>query len=51
MGLSDASLILKNPRIPEQREYSVEALADTGSVYLIIPEHVRIQLGLEEQSK
>ncbi|NQX02516.1 clan AA aspartic protease [bacterium] len=51
MGLSYASLILKNPRIPEQQEYSVEALADTGSVYLIIPEHVRIQLGLEEQSK
>jgi clan AA aspartic protease len=51
MGLSYAALTLKNPRIPEQQECSVEALADSGSVYLIIPEHVQLQLGLEEQSK
>ena len=29
----------------------VEALADTGSVYLIIPEHIRLQLDLEPQSQ
>jgi clan AA aspartic protease len=30
---------------------TVEALADTGSVHLVIPEHVRIQLRLEEQDR
>lgn len=27
----------------------MDALADTGSVYLIIPEHVKLQLALDEQ--
>jgi clan AA aspartic protease len=40
-------LTLKNPRRPELGPVSVEALADTGSVYLIIPQHVQMQLGLE----
>lgn len=30
---------------------TVEALADTGSVHMVIPEHVRIQLKLEEQDR
>ncbi|MEI7724268.1 MAG: clan AA aspartic protease [Bacteroidota bacterium] len=51
MGLVNASLILKNPRKPELCEVSVSALADTGSVHLCIPEHVRIQLELEELDK
>lgn len=51
MGLTNASLILKNPCLPNQASVSTEALADTGSVYLIIPEHIRLQLGLEEQAK
>lgn len=29
----------------------MEALADTGGACLVIPEHFRIQLGLEETSK
>ena len=29
----------------------MEALADTGAVYLIIPEHIRLQLALDEGSK
>ena len=41
-------LTLRNPRLPERHPIEVEALADTGSVYLIIPEHIRLQLGLEE---
>ena len=32
-------------------EMEVEALLDTGSVHLCIPEHVRIQLDLEEIDK
>lgn len=51
MGLSFAMLTLINPRKPEQAAVVTEALADTGAVYLIIPEHVRLQLGLEEQSQ
>ena len=51
MGLSFAMLTLSNPRKPEQAAVVAEALADTGAVYLIIPEHVQLQLGLEEQSR
>ncbi len=51
MGLSFAMLTLSNPRRPEQAAVAVEALADTGAVYLIIPEHVQLQLALEVQSR
>jgi clan AA aspartic protease len=44
-------LVLRNPRIPEEEPVEVAALADTGSVFLIIPEHVRLQLALDEQGK
>ena len=50
MGLSFAMLTIKNPRRPELEPITVEALADTGSVYLIIPEHLQLQLGLESNS-
>ncbi len=48
MGLVNAKLMLKNARKPELQPVEVDALADTGSVHLCIPEHVQIQLGLEE---
>ena len=51
MGLVDARVILKNPRKPELDPVEVEALADSGAVHLCIPEHIRIQLGLEEIDK
>ncbi|HEY5792031.1 MAG TPA: clan AA aspartic protease [Chthoniobacterales bacterium] len=44
-------ITLKNPRIPELQPVEVEALADTGSVHLCIPEHVRLQLRLEERDR
>jgi clan AA aspartic protease len=44
-------LTLCNPRLPEKSPVEVQALADTGSVFLIIPEHVRLQLALDEQGK
>lgn len=47
MGLTYAMLTLKNPRRPDLQPVEVEALADTGSVHLSIPEHVRVQLQLE----
>jgi clan AA aspartic protease len=51
MGLSFAMLTITNPRRPELGAISIEALADTGSVYLIIPEHLQFQLGFEEVAK
>ncbi|HUO84633.1 MAG TPA: clan AA aspartic protease [Thermoanaerobaculia bacterium] len=47
MGLTNGTLKLRNPRMPDLDEVEVEALADTGSVHLCIPEHVQIQLQLE----
>ena len=41
------NLILSNPREPSLASLEVPALADTGSVFLCIPEHVRLQLKLE----
>jgi clan AA aspartic protease len=48
MGLITAKVLLKNPRKGGLLPVEVEALADTGAVHLCIPDHVRIQLGLEE---
>ena len=44
-------LTLINPRKPEQEAVIVQALAGTGAVYLSIPEHIRLQLVLEEQAR
>lgn len=51
MGLALAMLTLANPRNPQLQPLEVEPLADTGSVHLCIPEHVRLQLQLEEQGR
>ena len=48
MGLVSTRITLSNPRKPDLAPIEVDALADTGSVHLCIPEHVRIQLELEE---
>lgn len=47
MGLVTAKLQLTNPREPSLAPVEAAALADTGSVFLCIPEHVRVQLGLD----
>jgi len=51
MGLVDAKIILENPRDKTISSLEVEALVDTGAVHLCIPEHVCIQLELEEIDK
>jgi len=51
MGLVNAKIELKNPRRPDLVPIEIDALVDTGSVHLCIPEHIRIQLELEEHSK
>ena len=48
MGLVNAKVSLNNPRQPELEPVEAVALADSGAVHLCIPEHVQIQLGLEE---
>ena len=47
MGLVTTKLILSNPREPGLEPLEVPALADTGSVFLCIPEHVSLQLKLD----
>ena len=49
MGLVNAKIQLRNPRRPELEAVEIDALADTGSVHLCIPQHINIQLGLEEK--
>ena len=51
MGLTNAKIALKNPRIPELEPMLINALADTGPVHLCIPQHIQIQLKLEEIDK
>ena len=51
MGLTTAFIKLINPRNRELEPVEVEALADTGAVHLCIPQHIQIQLALEEIDK
>ena len=51
MGLVHANVIFKNPRKPELQPIEICVLADTGALHLCIPEHLRIQLQLEELDK
>ena len=48
MGLVNGKLILRNPRLPNLDPVDVEALVDSGATHLCIPEHVQLQLQLEE---
>jgi clan AA aspartic protease len=52
MGYVHAQLSLSNPRLGASLEaMKVNALVDTGSLMLCIPEHIRTQLNLEEAEK
>lgn len=51
MGLVRAKLILRNPRERQLKPLDTEALVDTGSLHLCVPEHVALQLRLEELEK
>jgi clan AA aspartic protease len=50
MGHVFAQLELSNPRKPDLSPVKVKALADTGAVMLCIPEHVSLQLELEQET-
>lgn len=51
MGLVNAKIILKNPKVKKLKPLEVDALVDSGAVHLCIPEHIQIQLKLEEIDK
>ena len=48
MGLTNAKIQLRNPRLPDLEPVEVDALTDTGSVHLCIPAHTQIQLKLAQ---
>jgi clan AA aspartic protease len=51
MGLAHACVTLSNPRLPDIAPIEVDALADTGAVHLCIPQHIAVQLELEEYDR
>lgn len=51
MGLVQAEITLKNPRLPQVQAIETNSLVDTGALHLCIPEHIMIQLKLEEHDK
>ena len=48
MGLTHARLRLANARRPDLAPVEVEALADAGALHLCIPDHIAIQLQLDQ---
>jgi clan AA aspartic protease len=48
MGVFHAAITLENPREPGLKHVTVNALVDTGTMYLCIPEHIANQLKLEK---
>ena len=48
MGLVNGKLVLSNPKLPDLDPVDVDALVDSGATHLCIPEHVQLQLQLDE---
>ena len=51
MGYVHATISLSNPRLPELQPVETTALADSGALMLCIPEHLALQLRLEQESE
>lgn len=51
MGLVRARIELANAKNPAIKPLTVDSLVDTGALLLCVPEHVAVQLGLEELEK
>ena len=51
MGYIHATISLSNPRLPELQPVETTALADSGALMLCIPEHLALQLKLEQESE
>jgi clan AA aspartic protease len=48
MGLVSAKVVLSNPARPEIAPVEVDALADSGTVHLRVPEQIQLRLKLDE---
>ena len=48
MGLITVKISLANPKRPDIQPVEADALVDTGALHLVIPEHVRLQLALDQ---
>jgi clan AA aspartic protease len=51
MGIARATIKLENPKRTRLKALEVSALVDTGSLFLCLPEAVRLQLQLEKSSQ
>jgi clan AA aspartic protease len=51
MGYVHATIELSNPREPELQPIAAQALADSGALMLCIPEHLALQLKLQQESE
>ena len=51
MGMINADIELSNPRQPDLNPMSVRALVDTDAMTICIPEHIAVQLNLNEIEK
>ena len=51
MGTAYAKIKLDNPKRADLKSIEADALVDTGSLFLCLPEEVRLQLQLEATSK
>lgn len=51
MGIARAKIKLENPKRKNLKAIEADALADTGSPFLCLPEEVRLQLKLEATSE
>src|SRR6266481_3116880 len=50
MGIARAKIRLENPRRADLQPIEIEAMADTGALFLCIPEEIRLRLQLEPTS-
>jgi clan AA aspartic protease len=51
MGLAYATILLDNPKRSDLKAIEVQSLADTGSLFLCIPETLKLELQLEATSQ
>ena len=51
MGYVHATIELSNPREPELQPIAAQALAESGALMLCIPEHLALQLKLQQESE
>lgn len=51
MGLVFSTITLKNPKREDLDALQTECLVDSGALHLCIPEHIQMQLQLEELDK